>query len=148
MCKRHWKALNSPDGNNGQGAASKQLLPPAPEGDSIYDSVLPQSISFRPVSLTKANLPDVQPGEDPPAPPSGVVIMPLVEFLREGAAKNEPGWHRNTERRARGLFPVTSLQMQLEPWERQLVSSKIVSIETIIKQKIRHLTHSNGINAS
>jgi hypothetical protein len=121
MCKRHWKALNNPEGGNGQVAVTKELLPPAPEGDSVYDSVLPQSISYRPITVNKALLPELEPGEDPPSPPSGVSIMPLVEFLREGANKKESGWHRNAERRARGLFPIASLQIQLEPWERQLV---------------------------
>jgi hypothetical protein len=58
---------------------------------------------------------------DPPPPPEGTNLMPLVAFLRQGAVK-ESGWHRNAERRARGLFLVTSLSIQLEPWERQLVS--------------------------
>jgi hypothetical protein len=56
---------------------------------------------------------------DPPPPPEGTNLMPLVAFLRDGAIQ-ESGWHRNTERRARGLFPVSSLSIQLEPWERQL----------------------------
>jgi hypothetical protein len=59
---------------------------------------------------------------DPPPPPEGTNLMPLVAFLRE-ATNKESGWHRNAERRARGLFPVTSLSIQLEPWERQLVST-------------------------
>jgi hypothetical protein len=54
------------------------------------------------------------------------VVMPLVAFLREGAVKNPVGWHRNAERRARGLFPVTSLSQQLEPWERQLALVEIL----------------------
>jgi hypothetical protein len=53
------------------------------------------------------------------------VCMPLVTFLREGLGK-EAGWHRNSERRARGVFPVTSLSSQLEPWERQLVSQHVM----------------------
>jgi hypothetical protein len=49
--------------------------------------------------------------------------MPLIAFLQEGLPK-EAGWHRNAERRARGMFPTPSLTSQLEPWERQLVSLK------------------------
>jgi hypothetical protein len=98
--------------------------PPPPEGESVYDSILPQSISYRPTSnKVKAGNKDddkVDPLDPPPAP-EGTSVMPLVGFLRDGAAK-EPGWHRNDERRARGMFPVSSLSSQLEPWERQLVS--------------------------
>jgi len=58
---------------------------------------------------------------DPPPAPEGISVMPLVAFLRDGCVK-DAGWHRNGERRARGMFQVTSLSSQLEPWERQLVS--------------------------
>ncbi len=122
MCKRHWKSLHCPDSTGGNASSKEDALPPAPEGDSIYDSVLPQSISYRPTLLNKANIPELKPGEDPPPPPIGISVMPLVEFLREGATSKESGWHRNAERRARGLFPIGNLSIQLEPWERQLVS--------------------------
>ena len=121
MCKRHWKTLHCPDAASG--SIKEEILPPAPEGDSIYDSVLPQSISYRPTLLNKTNILELNPGEDPPSPPAGISVMPLVEFLREGATTKELGWHRNAERRARGLFPVSNLSVQFEPWERQLVSS-------------------------
>ena len=98
--------------------------PPAPEGESVYDSILPQSISYRPTNTKvkgrEENDAKIDPLDPPPAP-EGISVMPLIAFLREGSVK-EPGWHRNGERRARGIFPVTSLSSQLEPWERQLVS--------------------------
>jgi len=46
--------------------------------------------------------------------------------LREGAIHQPVGWHRNAERRARGMFPVASLSTQLEPWERQLALVEIL----------------------
>jgi hypothetical protein len=49
--------------------------------------------------------------------------MPLIAFLEEGRSK-ETGWHRDQERRARGMFPQTTITSQLEPWERQLVGRK------------------------
>jgi hypothetical protein len=57
------------------------------------------------------------------AAPEGFYLMPLVAHLKEGFVLGKPaGWHRNAERRARGMFPVKGLSVQLEPWERQLVS--------------------------
>ena len=121
MCKRHWKAIHFPDTS----AQKPDVAPPPPEGESVYDGVLPQSISYRPSLLhNKQALMEAaakNPTDDPPPPPGGVSVMPLVAYLREGASR-ELGWHRNAERRARGLFPVSSLASQLEPWERQLVS--------------------------
>jgi hypothetical protein len=57
---------------------------------------------------------------DPPRAPPGSTIMPLITFLQHESHR-EAGWHRNGERRARGMFPVSNLAQQLEPWERQLV---------------------------
>lgn len=62
---------------------------------------------------------------DVPGPPDGVAVMPLVLFLRQHAHQ-DAGWHRNQERRARGVHPVPSLSSQLEPWERQLALVEIL----------------------
>jgi hypothetical protein len=51
--------------------------------------------------------------------------MPLVTYLKQGASK-AAGWHRNEERLARGLDPVTNLAAQLESWERQLAVVEIL----------------------
>jgi hypothetical protein len=81
------------------------------------------SISYRP-SHSKIKVRDDHDTKydplDPPPAPDGINVMPLISYLREGSVQ-EAGWHRNAERRARGMFPVTSLSSQLEPWERQLV---------------------------
>lgn len=109
MCKRHWKAANFPPEDKSSKAKAKAKLeepPPAPHGDSVYDNILPTSISYRPMPPKN--------GEDP-------LYMPLVTFLQQGAEKYAPGWHRSHERAARGLHAVSSLSVQLEPWERQLV---------------------------
>mmetsp|Transcript_18752 Transcript_18752/g.45265 ORF Transcript_18752/g.45265 Transcript_18752/m.45265 type:complete len:526 (+) Transcript_18752:147-1724(+) len=146
MCKRHWKEINNPDS-----AKTKGNPPPPPEGESVYESVLPASISYRPTVITpvvKANKVQANPGNGSVAPsgdngsrsreisvttdalgelnaPEGINIMPLVQFLREGREKPF-GWHRNQERRSRGMFPCTSLSMQLEPSERQLALVEIL----------------------
>lgn len=68
------------------------------------------------------NGPGTTPNALPPVEPfsEGASVMPLVVYLR--ANRTKPfGWHRILERRARGVFPLTSLTSQLEPWERQLV---------------------------
>jgi hypothetical protein len=221
MCKRHWKAIHFPnnaaDGGNGK---EPQPPPPPPTGESVYDTILPQSIAFRPstadataaaaaatvvvaaaatnsvlsnkggannatntdntkqqetstctsadaaaaaaaahatnstteasenssehqgvaTTMTTATAGDEhmeghnsalcqqQSKSDPwdvPAPPDGVAVMPLVQFLHHNAHK-KVGWHRNQERRARGVFHVSSLSCQLEPWERQLALVEIL----------------------
>lgn len=121
MCKRHWKAIHFPE------APKADDQPPAPEGESVYDSILPQSIAYRP-GHAAARLKEGDENKnadpwDPPAAPEGSSVMPLVGFLKSGAHK-EAGWHRNLERRARGMFPIPSLSCQLEPWERQLVRDR------------------------
>jgi hypothetical protein len=59
-------------------------------------------------------------------PPSIVSAMPLVTFLGDGALHKDVGWHRQAERRARGIFPCASLSAQLEPWEKQLALVEIL----------------------
>jgi len=158
MCKRHWKLVHMPDAANkskdgsqdGEDGAEET---PEPRGESVYDSILPLSIAYRPGSNTAPKVTNKlgDAGADPNlalaaladptdplvpqetaehpatvgAPSSDVAasthVMPLVRFLHVGSTKNPAGWHRNAERRARGLHPVTSLSVQLEPWERQLV---------------------------
>lgn len=95
----------------------------------MYDSILPMSIAYRPVQgkqqpiITNGDDPSKQHDLlDPPAAPAGFHTMPLVAHLKEGSVSRKPaGWHRNEERRARGMHPVKGLSVQLEPWERQLV---------------------------
>ena len=126
MCKRHWKALNFPEA-----PPKAESQPPPPQGESVYDGVLPQSISYRPgavgarASTSKGGDSNKADSMDSPAAPDGACLMPLVAFLREGAQR-EVGWHRQAERRARGVYPVASLSNQLEPWERQLALVEIL----------------------
>jgi hypothetical protein len=167
MCKRHWKSINNPDVTT-----NVNETPPSPQGESVYDTILPASIAFRPVQIARVsrqpwnmqqqsavhstsnaawdstgiyemevltNAPAIAvpmvsteitssttPSSsfdplDPPRPPPGTCIMPLIAFLQRERHR-EPGWHRNAERRARGMFLVSNLSQPMEPWERQLVS--------------------------
>ena len=122
MCKRHWKQVHFPPP-----APKAEDQPPPPEGESVYDKILPASISYRPMS--KANKLAKADGETGLL--DGLTVMPLITFLRDGA-KHDAGWHRNAERRARGHFPVLSSSSQLEPWERQLVRITLLSVYLLI----------------
>lgn len=48
MCKRHWKAVHFPE------SSRKNNAPPEPEGESVYDSILPMSIAYRPMQHNKS----------------------------------------------------------------------------------------------
>jgi hypothetical protein len=98
MCKSHFKA-------NKQGMTPlppkphhiSALEPPPPAGEFVYDGILPASHAWNPVTSA---------GE-----------MPLIEHFKQGFQ----AWHRNEERRARGLWPVENPAAQFEGWERELV---------------------------
>jgi hypothetical protein len=151
MCKRHWRAFNFPESAHALKVtaeeAAKETEPPPPSGVSVYESILPASIAYRPnasapivasnvvvaaaasagkkASTSTSNSPDGRASASATASPS-TAIMPLIAHLRQGALNEQVGWHRNAERRARGMFPVASLSTQLEPWERQLTLVEIL----------------------
>jgi len=99
MCKTHFKAMKriaTPIPK-----VDKSKPPPAPEGSSVYDKILPLSMSYIPSPETE---------------------HPLVSHLKIGFdERRPPAWHRNEERRARGLIPIENPAVQLEAWERELV---------------------------
>ena len=83
MCKRHWKQVHFPPP-----ATKTEDQPPPPEGDSVWDTILPASISYRPTSgKAKLKFEKESVDGDPPPPPDGVAVMPLVAHLREGEAR-------------------------------------------------------------
>lgn len=121
MCKQHWREINDPP------PAEPQPEFPEPEGESVYDKILPQSVGFRPTAEKNMSQTDKE-GEDKiediiASPP--FAIMPLVKFINDGVDR-APGWHRNDERRARGIPEVSSLHCQLESWEKQLALVEIL----------------------
>jgi len=66
--------------------------------------------------------------------------MPLIRHLKEGFdAGKPPAWHRNEERRARGLWPVHNPATQLEGWERELVWFEILLLTGNADACFRHL---------
>ena len=128
----NWQLSTQP-----KNSSSNEKAGPTEEDFSVYDKILPASVGHRPIQGAVPN----------PRSSSSVFdseVMPLVVFLREGS-KKEAGWHRNAERRARDLEPVTNLSAQLEPWERQLslVETMLLSGGTP-KANFRDLAHAWG----
>lgn len=104
--------------------ATVAVGPPPPEGESVYDRILPSSIGWH---------------------PSMGYPMPLIQHLKDGFDHNKPSaWHRNEERRARGLFPVHNPATQLEGWERELVWMEILILTGNPGSSFRHLARGWG----
>jgi hypothetical protein len=145
MCKRHWKEVNCLlDNDRSKNNDGHKRLDP--EGESVYETILPMSIQYRPsinihysallmpgrsksnnnnnTENPKSEIESVDDLVDIPIP-HGVTVMPLIKYFKDHADQ-PPGWHRNNERRARGLHPVPSIATQLEPWERQLALFEIL----------------------
>jgi hypothetical protein len=100
-----------------------QQLPP-PTGPSVYDRVIPESLSWTADMGT---------------------VMPLVQHLKDGfVAVKPPAWHRNEERAARGLFPIHNSATQLEGWERELVWMEILLLTGNPSSSFRHLARGWG----
>mmetsp|Transcript_7794 Transcript_7794/g.12903 ORF Transcript_7794/g.12903 Transcript_7794/m.12903 type:complete len:423 (-) Transcript_7794:85-1353(-) len=120
MCKLHFKITKT------QLIAAPPTiedLTPEPVGESVYDSILPESIGWS----------------------SQQDMMPLVKHLKEGFDNQKTrGWHRSEERRARGLPPVTNPAIQLEGWERELVWHEILLLSGCPQSSFRHLARSWG----
>lgn len=117
LCVRMLQAKNVPQAP----AAEPEPEPIEPVGESVYDALLTKSVNYRPVTAATATAN----GDDTDSfrKKSKVInVMPLVQVLREGAKTKDAGWHRNEERLARGIAPVTNLGNKLEAWENQLVS--------------------------
>lgn len=100
-------------------------VPPPPSGQSVYDHIIPASIAFRSTDEKE--------------------LMPLVAHLKQGFDENRPrGWHRNDERRARGLWPVAKAAVQLQGWERELVWMEICILSGNSQASFRHLARAWG----
>jgi hypothetical protein len=169
MCKRHWRAVHFPEQVAATAEAERKKeqedQAPPPTGESVYDTVLPASIAYRPsfashqhqqaqLEKVAASAAAAKNGTDseangppsPPIPPPSIVsAMPLVTFLCDGALHKDAGWHRQAERRARGIFPCVSLSSQLEPWEKQLAMVEILLLSGGTPHaNFRHLAHAWG----
>lgn len=101
--------------------------PPEPRGESVYETILPASIRWK----ASDNADDTN------------NKMPLIDHL---ATHFDRGtcWHRNDERRARGLHPVHSSSLQLEGWERELVWMEILLLAGSPHASFRHLARGWG----
>eukprot|EP00980_Cylindrotheca_fusiformis_P025304 scaffold13475_cov103-Cylindrotheca_fusiformis.AAC.1 len=122
MCKSHFKAMKR--ATTPLPKVDNTISPPPPEGSSVYDHILPDSIQYTPDPNT---------------------VMPLIAHLKSGFdSLKPPAWHRNEERRARGLFPVDNPATQLEGWERELVWMEILVLTGASRASFRHLARAWG----
>ena len=134
MCKAHFKAMKR------QTTPIPKVLntdtPPPAEGVSVYDDILPSSLNFLP-SDKKIKTDN---GED-----ELNNLMPLIGHLKHGFdTLKPPAWHRNEERRSRGLFPIDNPAAQLEGWERELVWMEILVLTGVPGASFRHLARAWG----
>ena len=122
MCKAHFKAMKRmttpiPKVENTE-------TPPPAQGSSVYDEILPKSLNFVDEDTRK---------------------MPLIVHLKDGFdTLKPPAWHRNEERRARGMFPIDNPAAQLEGWERELVWMEILVLTGVPGASFRHLARAWG----
>jgi hypothetical protein len=119
---------------------------PNPEGSSVYDRILPASVAWkRPVAPSIHNNEHAKES----------AIMPLIQHLKDGYDTNKPSaWHRNEERRARGLFPVnvedednhdlSDTPLLLEGWERELLWTEILLLTGNPDASFPHLARAWG----
>jgi hypothetical protein len=103
---------------------NKDAAPPPATGFSVYDEILPKSISY-----------DVKKGGE----------MPLIMHLKHGFQTNKPpAWHRNEERAARGIIQIDNPAQQLMGWERELVWMEILVLTGVPGASFRHLARAWG----
>jgi hypothetical protein len=99
--------------------------PPAAAGESVYDRILPASLAWNPVTSADE--------------------MPLIEHFKQGfQLEKPPAWHRNEERRARGLWPVHNPAAEFEGWERELVWMEILLLTGTPETSFHHLARGWG----
>jgi len=127
MCKSHFKAhkrITTPLPPKPDPSVALQP-PPEPMGESVYESILPASLAWNPLT--------------------SIDTMPLIAHLEHGFhAAKAPAWHRNEERQARGLWPVHNPATQLEDWERELVWMEILILTGNPEACFRHLARGWG----
>jgi hypothetical protein len=127
MCKSHFKAHKRettplpPKPNK-----AVEPDPPPAVGESVYDRIIPSSLSWNRVTC-------------------GGAEMPLIAHFKQGfLIEKPPAWHRNEERRARGLWPVHNPATQLQGWERELVWMEILLLTGNPDASFRHLARGWG----
>jgi hypothetical protein len=81
MCKRHWKAIHFPEVKS-----NAENEPPQPKGESVYDSVLPQSIAYRP-SVVAGKYKE---GDEDSSGQEGPVVHPAPPIAAAAAAASNP----------------------------------------------------------
>jgi len=137
MCKAHFKAMKR------QTTPIPKVVntdtPPPAQGTSVYDDILPTSLTFLP-NKSKNGEREYENGKE-----EWSNTMPLILHLKHGFdTLKPPAWHRNEERRARGMFPIDNPAAQLEGWERELVWMEILVLTGVPGASFRHLARAWG----
>eukprot|EP00529_Nitzschia_sp_RCC80_P005980 CAMPEP_0113474150 /NCGR_PEP_ID=MMETSP0014_2-20120614/18428_1 /TAXON_ID=2857 /ORGANISM="Nitzschia sp." /LENGTH=972 /DNA_ID=CAMNT_0000366973 /DNA_START=384 /DNA_END=3302 /DNA_ORIENTATION=+ /assembly_acc=CAM_ASM_000159 len=125
MCKSHFKAMKREQTPIPKVVVSDS--PPEPEGESVYTDILPRSIAYNQAAMIRGD------------------TSPLVAHLKYGFDNHKPpAWHRNEERRARGIVQVENPATQLTGWERELVWMEILVLTGCPGASFRHLARAWG----
>ena len=137
MCKSHFKAMKRQTTPIPKVEISDN--PPPAQGISVYDEILPKSLTFLP-NNNKNGEQESENGKE-----EWNNTMPLILHLKHGFdTLKPPAWHRNEERRARGMFPIDNPAAQLEGWERELVWMEILVLTGVPGASFRQLARAWG----
>ncbi|MGK3749321.1 MAG: hypothetical protein ACI8RD_001615 [Bacillariaceae sp.] len=137
MCKSHFKAMKRQTTPIPKVEISDN--PPPAQGISVYDDILPRSLTFLP-NNNKNGEQESENGKE-----EWNNTMPLILHLKHGFdTLKPPAWHRNEERRARGMFPIDNPAAQLEGWERELVWMEILVLTGVPGASFRQLARAWG----
>jgi hypothetical protein len=131
MCKAHFKAMKRM--TTPIPKVTNTDVPPPAQGFSVYDEILPNSLNF------------VNDNSNDDTDATDTRKLPLIVHLKYGFdTLKPPAWHRNEERRARGMFPIDNPAAQLEGWERELVWMEILVLTGVPGASFRHLARAWG----
>eukprot|EP00977_Amphora_coffeiformis_P007851 scaffold1748_cov164-Amphora_coffeaeformis.AAC.4 len=124
MCKSHFRAAAEADKNEEEASSPGQ--PKERQGAlvSVLERIIPDSVTW----TNRTGTP-----------------MPLISHLKEGfETSRQVAWHRNDERRIRGLPPVSSISDQFVDWEMELVFAETLALSGTSQMAFRYLAFAWG----
>ena len=122
MCKGHFRAAVSKKKDEEESPdQSKERQGPIV---SVLERIIPESVTWTNRTGTS---------------------MPLISHLKEGfEISRKVAWHRNDERRIRGLPTVSSTSEQFEDWETELVFAETLALSGTSHMAFRYLAFAWG----